>query len=385
MSIPFEKSLEQIREDLFVKINEVQKDYATKGWLPDQLNLNKGIARGMVEIWAWGLFQLYQFLSTVLKQIFIDSASGSWLDLLCRIADIERKKMTKAQGIIVFTREESQGNVPVPSGRIVKTLPDGAGNVYRFVTIEEVVIKDGETSVAVPVVAEEYGSGANVTADQITEIVTVIPGIDDVRNDVDWLTAEGADTEDDTGLKARYVLKWRGNNGCTKYAYEGWARSVAGVVAARIMDQHPRGQGTVDVVIQGTAGVPTADLIAAVDKVIQKNVPVNDDAKVLGVTPVNISLSGNLVLIAGTYPEGVIKSVTDKVRALFSINSKDEGIAPFAIGEDVILDRVVAQIMTVSGIKQVVWGDGIGNTVVPEAGLAILDELNFSTSFAESE
>jgi uncharacterized phage protein gp47/JayE len=380
MSIPINKTLEDVRNDLFAKITDAQKD----GQLPQMLNLNKGVVRGLIEIWAWGLFQLYQFLQIVLKQVFIESATGLWLELLCRIVDITRKPSTRASGHVHFYRASTSGNVPIPKNRIVKTLPDGMGRVLRLVTTEDAILNEGMTSVAVPVVAEEYGTASNVTVGQITEIATTIPGVDGVENRESWLVSEGADLEEDESLRARYILKWRGNNGCTKYAYEGWARSVPGVLSAKILDQHPRGQGTVDVIVRGTAGIPTEKLITAVDAVVQEEIPVNDDALVRGPGMVNVALSGTLELISGD-PSKILHDVENRLRALFSSSSLYENIKPFGIGEDVMMDRMISVVMAVPGIKRIVWASPLGDIPVPEDGLPVLESLNFNTTWAESE
>ena len=62
MSMRLSKEIGEIRAGLFERIEAVQDDYASKGWLPARLNLNKGIARGIIELFAWGLWQLYNFL-----------------------------------------------------------------------------------------------------------------------------------------------------------------------------------------------------------------------------------------------------------------------------------------------------------------------------------
>ncbi len=129
----------------------------------------------------------------------------------------------------------------IAAGRIVKTLPDGTGAVYRYVTDADAVLSDGQTAVSVAVTAEEYGAAANVTVGSITEMSTVIEGVSAVTNAADWLTSEGADEETDDALRERYFLRWTENNGCTKYAYKSWALGVTGVIAVTIRDQHPRG------------------------------------------------------------------------------------------------------------------------------------------------
>ncbi|MDD2853864.1 MAG: baseplate J/gp47 family protein, partial [Desulfuromonadaceae bacterium] len=220
------KSLDQIRQEMFDRLTSKQEEYAASGWLPIRLNLNKGIVRGLIELWCWGLWQLYQFLAIILTQAIPDSATGLWLDLHCRSVGITRRPQTKATGTIYLTRLAAGGNVPIPAGRVVRTLPDGTGQVFRFVTQTAAVLADGALEVAVTVEAEEYGAAANVSVGQITEIVTVIPGVDAVENRVGWLTTEGTDSETDEPLRLRYQLAWKQLNGCTKYAYQAWALAV---------------------------------------------------------------------------------------------------------------------------------------------------------------
>ena len=80
------RTLDQIRQDMFDRLTAAQEEYAALGWLPIRLNLNKGIARGLIELWCWGLWQLYQLLALVLTQAFPDTATGAWLDLHCKQA-----------------------------------------------------------------------------------------------------------------------------------------------------------------------------------------------------------------------------------------------------------------------------------------------------------
>lgn len=369
--------MEEVRTELFGRISTVQQD----GWLPESLNLNKGVIRGLLELWAWGLYQLYQFLALVLKQAFPIYATGLWLDLHCKQVGVERLSATKAQGTVHFTRTDTADNVPIKKGRIVKTRPDGLGNVYRFVTTADVILATGETETAVAVVAEDYGAGANVTTGQISEIATVIAGVDAVENRAGWLISEGADLEEDEDLRERYVLAWMDVNGATKYAYASWARSVAGVVAVKILDQHPRGQGTVDVIVRGAAGLPTQDLIDAVDAVVQPKRPVNDDVLVLGPEPVSVTLEAQLELVSGD-PAVIMAEVENRLSALFLDPSPVPDIAPLQIGQDLTLDLLIAIIMAVDGVKRISWSSPTADVTVEEDGLAVLAGITLSTAWA---
>lgn len=382
------KSLDTIRQEMFDRLTEKQEEYVAKGWLPIRLNLNKGIVRGMIELWCFGLWQLYQFLALILTQAYPDTATGVWLDLHCKQANVFRKQATKTKGTAYFTRLADAGNVPIPAGRVIKTKPDGNGVVWRFVTMADVVLLAGSLEIAVTVEAEEYGAGANVTAGQITDIVTVITGIDAVENRVNWLQSEGADREEDEPLRARYVLAWSALSGCTKHAYQAWALSVNGVVSASILDQHPRGQGTIDVVIQGTAGLPTVELIAAVDAKINGTAgaedelaPMNDDVLVKGPTGVNVAIIAELVLTAGV-PAAILAEAENRARALFG-SAVISGITPLGVGHDATID-LLKQPLLIANVKKIIMTSPAADVVVAEDQVAVLASIVLTHSF-ESE
>lgn len=381
------KTLDQVRQDLFDRITEKQEEYVASGWLPVRLNLNKGIVRGLIEIWAWGLYLLYQFLAVVLKQAFPDTATGVWLDLHCKQVGVTRKESSKAQHTIYFLRAATVGNVPIAAGKIVKTKPDALGKVYRFVTQAAVVLPDGGTEVAVTVEAEEYGQGSNVSVGQICEIATTIPGVDGVENRAASLLIEGADRELDDPLRQRYALAWQQLNGCTKHAYEAWARSVVGVVSAKILDQHPRGQGTVDVVLKGTAGVPTVALIALVNTKINGTGnddelrPMNDDVLVKGPTPVLVDIVAELVLVDGD-AAAILAEAEDRGRALFDSSSLVTGIAPMEVGQDCPLDLLRWAFMGAGRVKKINFTSPAADVAVADDELAVLNSIALTSVWA---
>ena len=235
------KSIGDIRAGLFERIEAVQDEYAARGWLPTRLNLNKGIVRGIIEIFAWGLWQLYNFLDRIHRQAVPIESSEEWLDVHAAQVDEARKPATKTRGNVLFLRGELAGNIRIPAGRIVRTRPDGTGAIYRYVTDELAVLPDGAESVAVPVTAEEYGQGANAAVGQICELVTPVEGIGGVVNAADWLIEEGADEEGNISLRRRYVLAWQSKAGITRAAYEAAALYVPGVADVFVADQNPRG------------------------------------------------------------------------------------------------------------------------------------------------
>jgi uncharacterized phage protein gp47/JayE len=384
-TIPISKTLDQVRSELFGRIEEVQDEYQAKGWLPNRLNLNKGVVRGLLEVYAWGLWQLYRLLMATLPEAFPETATADWLDLHADQIVVPRREATKALGLVAFRRSEASaatgGNVRIPAGRIVRTRPDGKGVVYRYVTSADAVLPAGAVQVLVPVEAEEYGREANATAGQICELVTTVPGVESVTNAADWLISEGADTETDASLQKRYVLKWQANQGLTKYGYESWALEVTGVIAAAILDQHPRGQGTVDVVVKGSAGMPTTALLDKVRARVAEDAPQNDDWLVKAPTAVPVTIEATLEIVSGTEAL-TLAEAESRIRALFEDPSDVVGINPLQIGEDLPRDRLVAALMAVAGVKRVVWTSPTADVAVSGDGLAVLESLNIGAVWA---
>ena len=382
MSIRLSKDIGTIRSALFERIEEVQTEYATKGYLPARMNLNKGIARGLIELFAWGLWQLYNFLDVIHRQAIPLESTGEWLDLHAAQVNEARKAATKARGNVLFLRGDQAGNIRIPAGRIVRTLPDGKGEIYRYVTDELVVLPEGADSVAVPVTAEEYGRGANAAVGQICELVTPVEGIAGVTNAADWLTEEGADEESDASLQARYVLAWQKQAGVTRAAYEAAAYSVPGVMDVYVADQHPRGEGTVDVIIQGSAGIPTQSLLDEVRAALDDSIVINHDLLVRAPDQVAVRVAAVLELVSGD-EEAILAEAEAWVREMFSPG--DDSVPRFSIGKDVIRDRLASGIVGIAGVKRIVWESPAEDIGIPAGGLAVLSALSLTTVWVDQE
>lgn len=376
------KSIDQIRADLFARIEEVQDEYAAKGWLPGRLNLNKGVVRGLLELFCWGIWQLYRLLEVVLYQAFPRYATGDWQDVHSEQIGNDRKGSTKTTGGVDFLRNPSStGNIRIPAGRIVRTKPDGLGNVYRYVTLADTVLPEGADAIAVPCIAEEYGALANAGPGQICELVTPVDGIIGVTNGADWITEEGASEETDTEMQRRYALSWEALGGVTSAKYKSVALGVKGVVDVAVADQHPRGEGTIDIIVKGSAGLPTDKLLKDVTAALDAEIVINHDRLVKGPTPRPVHMAYVLELLSGD--EAATKLAAENyTRALFSGNNP--AVEGLGIGHDVIRDRQAAGIITLPGVKRIRWGGDLagGDIEIPFDGLAVLESLDVQSEWA---
>lgn len=379
------RTIDEVRAAVFGFVESMQDALAAKGYLPRRLNLNKGVVRGLLEIFCWGYWQIYSLLQRLLTQVAPRHASGEWLELHADGVNIRRRAATKTQGYVRFLRAADSGldsNISIPAGRIVRTKPDGAGKVYRFSTLSGAVLPSGASYVDVLAEAEEYGAASNASVGQICELVTPIPGISGVENASGWLASEGADEERDDQLQERYELQWKANNGCTKYAYQAWALSVPGVTSASILDDHPRGQGTVDIVVRGADVLPTEALLQKVREAVAPNTPINDDWLVKGPGPLSIGIDGTLEFIAGD-PDAIMAQAENRLRALFAETSPIDDVTALQIGQDLTLDLLTHTVMAIAGVKRVVWNSPKADVTVGKAEVARLDSLALRTVAAE--
>lgn len=378
------RSIDDIRANLYARIDAVQDAYAQKGWLPGRLNLNKGVVRGLIELFAWGIWQVYNLMEKLLKQAVPQYAEDTWLDLHAESVGLVRKQATKASGKVRFVRNQgTTGNIVVQAGRIVRTNADGQGNIYRYVTTESGVLPLDAEHVDILVESEEYGALANAGTGQICELVTPVNGVSSVQNTAEWLVSEGAGQEDNVSLRRRIQLRWLANNGVTKHAYMLWALSVPGVLSVEVLDRHPRGQGTVGVVVRGTAVLPTEALLERVREAIKPEAPINDEWFVVSPIPVSVAIAGRLNFLAAD-PELIIAEAKRRVLTLFADSSLYPEITPLAIGQDLPLDLLTATVMGIEGIKSVDWLSPTTDILIQNDAIAVLESLNLST-FEETE
>ena len=213
-----------------------------------------------------------ELLRVILNNMFLSHASGAWLDLKAADYGKKRKKAQKTQGLVTLTRTDAQGEaVKIEKGHIFKTQMDINGEELRFFAVEAAVLQKGARSVDVLVEAEKEGARYNVPEAQITRSLTFLNGVDGISNTEDWVVREGSDTEDDEGLRTRSLRSWSELAArAIEDTFVNAAEAVQGVLFAQADCDHPRGQGTVDVIVTGTAGEATEGLLDEVREAVNK-------------------------------------------------------------------------------------------------------------------
>ena len=250
-----------------------------------------------------------------LTAMFVSHAGGAWLDLKMADYSKKRKKAQKTQGFVTVSRTDMTGEaVKIPKGHVFKSILDINGEELRFFVLEAATLQKGASSVDVLVEAETEGSRYNVPAGQIVRTLTYLGDVT-FSNAEDWIVREGSDTEDDESARARTLRSWSElAQRATEDTFIDAAESVPGVLFAQADCNHPRGQGTVDVIVTGTAGEATEGLLAAVREAVDKIAGPYDNILVKS----SVTVSQNISVTVTTDTADTDEAVENRVKAILT-------------------------------------------------------------------
>lgn len=236
-----------------------------------------------------------------------------------------RKQAQKAQGYVTVSREDADGEaVKIPKGHVFKTIKDLNGEELRFFVLEETVLQKGAASVNVLVEAEEAGSGYNVPVGQITRTLTYLGEVE-ISNGEGWLTQEGSDREEDESLRARCLRAWSELALVPIHdTYVNVCEAIPGVLYVIVKDQHPRGQGTVDIIVTSEAGAATADLLEKVRAACEKIREPDTDILVKSAEIVTQNVSLTVTVSSSISQTGIAERVQASITDLLKLRGRQE-------------------------------------------------------------
>ena len=341
---------------LQIMINYLQNPANWKNGVPLITDFSEGsVAYTLLSAIAAGADQIgYQYFNAQ-TQSSILTATDSSLDNIVTFWGVTRKQAVAANGTFTFTKNTpALYTIGIPQGTIISTLPDDNGNVVQFTTDTTVALAVGQTSVSVTATCSNPGPGSagNLSANTQLVIGSAVPGIDGVI--LTSSITNGIDTESDDQLRQRCLnVIQNPQGGGTAADYKAWALSVIGVSNATVLPLN-RGNGTVDIVITTTNGLPSSSLISQVQSVINKNKPINVDALVMGPAAVSIAIIANIAVQDGY----TVAGITSAVQKAFTnyINS-------VPVGGTVYNSHMVAAALAIPGISDCTISMTVGGQV----------------------
>lgn len=287
-----------------------------------------------------------KLLRMLLQQMFISTATGKWLELRAEDFSKTRKTARKTQGdITVYALPEHQ-TVTIPKASVFKTRKDINGNELKFFSLEDVVLPDTASSVSVPIEAEKTGSDYNVPAGQIILTLTHLPGVERVMNEGTWITREGSDMEGLESLRERTLNSWAElSMGTTAQKYRNVCEAVNGVLYVRVDDMHPRGQGTVDIIVTSTAGEASRNLLEDVEKAAESVKGEYDNLLVKSADVVTQDIGIHVTMPKLSSAEGIGDRVEAVIVNYFKISTER------SLNEIILIDLLFSIKNALPGIK----------------------------------
>lgn len=312
--------LDKLKEE---KVQELQKD----GFVITNFN-SGGIFNTILMIVLHIRIEFIKLLRTILGQMFLQSADGIWLQLRAEDYSKKIKVATKTQGNVSLTRskEAVADTITIPAGSVFKTQKDINGEELRFFTSKDVVMLPDTLQADIPVEAENTGVRYNVPQGQITKSLLYFDGIGNITNVKEWVTKEGSDIEDNESLRTRALHSWAElSSRPIALKYKNVCEAVIGVLYVRVDDMHPRGQGTVDIIVTSTKGDATEALLNDVMAAANDIKGETDDILVKSATTVMQDISIVITIPRLASDDGIGEKATAVIESYFKI-SKDRNL-----------------------------------------------------------
>ncbi len=253
------------------------------------------------------------------NQMFVTTASGKYLDYIAAQRGLERRKATKAQGIITFYIPEALDRpIIIPKGTVVATSEEVP---VRFCTVDEEQLYAGQLSMDVDAEAEKPGANGNIEFDKAVVAVSVPAEISSVTNRV--LFTGGSDEESDNELRERIKQTFVSQpNGTNAAFYKQLALSVDGITKAGVLAK-VRGTGTVNIYVCGNGVEAGSDSIAELQSLVNRERELNVDVRVYNAEFYNYNLDVTVTAKSGYGSAEVVNKCTEAFKSY--INSLPVG------------------------------------------------------------
>lgn len=284
--------------------------------------------------------ELKQLAVQLINSAFIKHCPEDWVEVRATDFSKTRKEGIKAEGAVAITRDPCNSSYVVKKGHLFKSKSDAYGNYMRYYATEDTVLPAGEEKCYVYVQAEESGSSYNLPAGSIQESLIHINGCTGITNEEGWLSVEGTDEETIESLRKR-CMNSRAENAVqtTDRKIKSVVDAVPGVFISDIDSQHPRGQGTVDVIVVGTQGSVGEQTLDAVRKAIQPLIGSYGSYLVKSATAQTVNFEVELYFDTDVSTEGYAERAKYIISKMMEIEGRET--------LDVLyLDDVITQIKT---------------------------------------
>ena len=313
------------------------QSYQTSTGYPVNPDSDLGIR---MQVLAGELLNCYGELEQTQKQMFPQTATGSWLDLHGEERGLTRSLEQKAAGTVTFFRTDvATADITIPLGTVVGS---SSGSNACWVTTREGVLVEGGRSVELPVECTTAGSQGNAVLGQVDTLISALPGISYVTNQK--AITGGSRAEDDESFRRRILATFLDlSTGVNLNGLEQEAMQVSGVHSAKAAYQSV-GVAVVYVTSYDRTGV--SDLVSRVQERLDTVRPLGYNLVSGAAENVTLNLSVRLYANGAQASDQLIAStkefLTEAVRGL----AIGESFNPYVVG-----GRLISSIPGVAGVE----------------------------------
>jgi uncharacterized phage protein gp47/JayE len=369
------------------------------------------LTRTLAESFARELAVLRKQLELVYQSGFVDTATGTALDMVVALFGLTRKKGDFSSGTVRFVRDTpAPADVFIPDGTRVSTAVNPP---ISFLTTIAKTLRRGQLAVEADVRSEISGPAGVVAAKVITVINQPILGINSVINDAS--TVLGGASESDAELRARAKKVAERVGKATPLAIVNALTEVDGLKEndVKLVEDLVLRPGVVQVFVAKDA---TPALASDVEDAILKSraagirvehnlsfllpsavaAPVSSgDARDSGASdapPSSADFKLPISCDVVVFPNDPRLAGPDQANMKQSVQAAiNNYVANSAIGGVLVYNQMIAQLMAIAGVADVVLtilakgdagGKGKRNLQVPAGRRATLDPADLTVSFA---
>lgn len=192
----------------------------------------------IIEALSSELYGLSCYGDYIIKQAFVQTATGKYLDMLGEMRDCKRKSETRSQGILTFFNSEPPAeDIQIKKGTVCSVK----GSPYlQFETTEDTVIAAGESSASAAACSLDCGEKYNVSAGEISVMVNAPVMVESVINHTDF--KGGCNNETDSSYRERIIRNYTvPSNGIGKASIENKINKLDYILDCKITDAQSEG------------------------------------------------------------------------------------------------------------------------------------------------
>ncbi len=246
--------------DIYTRmISDVETRFTELGSL-----LRRSVLRVLIKACSGAIHLLYGYIELMAKQLFVSTATGTYLDTIGAEYGIYRNPATKATGTCVAT---GTSGITIPSGT---ELQSSEGVVY--VVDADVTIASGSATLALT--AKYEGDDTNNEGSIILSFTSPITSVNSTATVASDGLSGGADQEIDDDYRSRILARKRfpPHGGCSN-DYIAWTKEISGVTRAWCFPNYI-GLGTVGIAFMrddDAVAIPNSTQRDAMETYIQEH------------------------------------------------------------------------------------------------------------------